>query len=65
VLIWLASFHALCTFACRDTEGFSCSDLLQLCHEAAMRPVQEVRQQHMPDGYILAWLVIQQPGYRL
>lgn len=28
---------------CRDTEGFSCSDLMQLCQEAAMRPVQEVR----------------------
>ncbi|WIA36054.1 hypothetical protein OEZ86_007412 [Tetradesmus obliquus] len=25
----------------RDTEGFSCSDLLQLCTEAAMRPLQE------------------------
>ncbi|WIA15883.1 hypothetical protein OEZ85_012632 [Tetradesmus obliquus] len=27
----------------RDTEGFSCSDLLQLCTEAAMRPLQEQR----------------------
>ncbi|KAF8059388.1 hypothetical protein HT031_005193 [Scenedesmus sp. PABB004] len=25
----------------RATEGYSCADLLQLCHEAALRPVQE------------------------
>jgi hypothetical protein len=38
-LLLLVALHVT---ICRDSEGFSCSDLLQLCHEAAMRPVQEV-----------------------
>lgn len=31
-----------CVVCCRQTEGFSCSDLVQLCHQAARGAAQEV-----------------------
>jgi hypothetical protein len=37
------SFAWLVVGGGRSTEGFSCADLLQLCHEAALQPVREVR----------------------
>jgi hypothetical protein len=38
----IAAHTAPACLCCRQTEGFSCSELLRLCQQAARQPAQEV-----------------------